>query len=133
LIYHLLKKRKIKSQASIVFLSSVEGNKTTSMGHSAYGATKAALTAYSKGLSLELSSKKIRVNCIEAAMIETPMINSWLKSLTKEEIELDIKKYPLKRYGAVDDMVSAIEFLLSDKSNWITGTSIIVDGGYTLK
>jgi NAD(P)-dependent dehydrogenase (short-subunit alcohol dehydrogenase family) len=133
LIYHLLKRRKIKSQASIVFLSSVEGNKTASIGHTAYGATKAALTAYSKGLALELSSKKIKVNCIEAAMIQTPMINSWLNSLTKEEIASDINNYPLKRYGNVDDIVNAIVFLLSDKSSWITGTSLVVDGGYTLK
>lgn len=132
LISTLIKQKKINRNASIVFISSVEGTLIHTPAHSAYGVSKAALTAYTKYLALELSGMKIRANSIAPAMIDTPMIEGWKNQLSAEEWENDQNKYPLKRYGTTDDVVSACLFLLSDASQWITGTQLVVDGGLSL-
>ena len=64
-------------------------------------------------------------------MISTEILNSEI--VTKEQLEEDIKNYPLGRYGDPCDVAFAIIYLLSDASSWITGTNLIIDGGLTLK
>lgn len=51
---------------------------------------------------------------------------------TEEQIKTDISRYPLKRYGTPEEIAYAVIYLLSDASSWITGTSLLIDGGYTL-
>jgi len=131
LLKELIAKKKLLKNASIVFVSSIAGNFITSPGSSIYGASKAALTALSKGLALELSGKGIRVNSVSAGMIETNIMNE--SSISKQDLEEDKKKYPLGRYGKSEDVSYAIIYLLSDASSWLTGTNILLDGGYTLK
>jgi NAD(P)-dependent dehydrogenase (short-subunit alcohol dehydrogenase family) len=131
LLRELIQKKKLSKNASVVFVSSIAGNFITSPGSSIYGASKAAITALSKGLALELSGKGIRVNSVSAGMIETNIMNE--SSISAQDLEEDKKKYPLGRYGKPEDVSYAIIYLLSDASSWLTGTNILLDGGYTLK
>ena len=125
LIKNLLKQRKIKDKASIVFIGSISselGVPATTM----YAASKSALTSFSKVLASELISKKIRVNTISPGLVKTKV----LKNIA--EIHKNSNDYPLG-YGDVKDVSNQVLFLLSDKSKWITGTNIKIDGGYLLK
>ena len=63
-------------------------------------------------------------------MIETKLI---YENLTDEEREKDMTEYPLKRYGKPEEVAWAIVYLLSDASSWVTGTSLVIDGGFMLK
>jgi NAD(P)-dependent dehydrogenase (short-subunit alcohol dehydrogenase family) len=131
-INRLIKNKKLNAGASVIFITSVEGIHINTIGHSAYGISKSAMKSFSKSLALELSPSKIRVNCVSPAMVETPMIQSWITNFSKEDLEKDRLKYPLKRYGTPDDVAYACVFLLSDESSWITGSEIVLDGGLTI-
>tara|TARA_B100001063_G_scaffold21935_1_gene16768 strand:- start:999 stop:1721 length:723 start_codon:yes stop_codon:yes gene_type:complete len=125
LIKNLLKKGKIKNNSSIVFIGSISADLATP-ATSIYAASKAALTTYSKVLASELVSKKIRVNTISPGLIKTKLI----EKISEFNIKSD--EYPLG-LGNVHDVSNQVLFLLSDKSKWITGTNVIIDGGYSLK
>lgn len=125
----LLKKKKINNYGSIVFTSSIASLCST-LGNGIYGASKAALSAYMKYCARELSSKKIRANAVLPGMIETKLIHNG--SISEEELALDMKNYPLQRYGKPEEIAYAIIYLLSDASSWTTGINLIVDGGGTL-
>jgi NAD(P)-dependent dehydrogenase (short-subunit alcohol dehydrogenase family) len=128
LLQHLLKSKKIRNGASIIFIGSISahlGNPGTAL----YAASKAAISAYSKVLASELSIKGIRSNVISPGLIKTEIFET-ASGLNNSEISLE-KKYPLG-IGIVSDVSNQAVFLLSSKSRWITGTDIIIDGGYTL-
>ena len=126
----ILKSKKIKKGASIVFIISVAATRYSEIGNAVYSSSKAALYSYARVLALELSQRRIRVNTVSPGMIKTPMLNQF--EMSPEQIEEDMKKYPLG-YGEPDDVAGAIAFLLSDASKWITGSDILIDGGLTLK
>ncbi|WP_213522308.1 SDR family NAD(P)-dependent oxidoreductase [Nonlabens sp.] len=128
---HLIKKKKINKESSIVFISSISGPAITYIGNSSYAASKSAICGIAKTMALELAPKKIRVNTILPAMIETELIDSIDSS--SEDIELDKKNYPLGGYGSPEDVASTVIFLLSPASKWMTGTDIKLDGGLTLR
>jgi NAD(P)-dependent dehydrogenase (short-subunit alcohol dehydrogenase family) len=118
-----------KEGGSFVFISSVMG----SLGQPAkiaYCMSKGALVSAMKAMALELAEKRIRVNCISPGMVVTEMSSKILDSISddsKKEIE---KMHPLG-IGNVQDIANGIEFLLSDKSKWITGIDLLIDGGYS--
>ena len=126
----LLRKKKINKSASIVFTSSISALFNTP-GISLYGATKAALLSYMRGCACELADKKIRVNAVLPGMIQTDLINGG--TLSEEDKARDMASYPLKRYGTTQDVAYAFIYLLSDASSWVTGTSLIVDGGRLMR
>ena len=126
----LLKKKKIKSGASIVFTSSVAGVYRVAVGNAIYAMTKCGIDAYMRSAALELASKGIRCNSVNPAMVETRILNSG--QLTSEQYESDKLRYPLKRYGKPEEVAWAIIYSLSDASSWVTGTSLKLDGGMTL-
>lgn len=126
----LLKKKRVKAGASIVAISSMGGTHFFTIGNGAYGASKAALDAYMKFCARELAPKRIRVNTVLPAMIDTPLIHRG--AVSDEEHAADAATYPLKRYGRPEEVAYAVIYLLSDASAWITGTSLIVDGGKSL-
>lgn len=130
LLRHLLKKKKINESASLVFTSSISGNTNVSIGNGLYGASKAALTSLMKYLAVELSNKKIRCNSVHPGRVETPLIQK--NFLDQDSLNKDIQKYPLKRYGKPEEVAYAIIYLLSDATSWITGTSLVIDGGRSL-
>ncbi len=114
---------------SIVYLSSVMGLVGQS-GQSAYSASKGALVTLTKSLALELSRENIRVNCVAPAMVRTEMSEKMLELLTPEQAIHIEAMHPLG-LGRPRDVANAIAFLLADTARWITGTTLVVDGGYT--
>jgi len=132
LTQQIIKKKLLNKNSSIVFISSLAGNVIVSKGNASYSASKSALTAIAKTMALELAPKKIRVNSIFPGMVKTEMMDSFLHSLTSEQLEEDEKKYPLG-YGTAQDVANGAIYLLSDASKWLTGSSLIMDGGYSLQ
>ena len=126
----LVQNKKLNKGASLVYISSINGNNCAYIGSSVYGASKTALTGFMKGVALELSPRGIRANCINPGMIETDLLKSG--NIGEEELEKDRQKYPLKRYGEPEEVAFSAVYLLSDAARWITGTSLKIDGGYTL-
>ena len=126
----LVKKKKLAKNASIVFISSVSGSLCVWAGNSIYSASKAAINGLMKNMALDLAPKGIRVNSVLPAMVESNILDA--DTISSEQIEEDKKRYPLKRYGKSEEIAYAVIFLLSDASKWLTGTSLIIDGGYTL-
>lgn len=128
----LAKSGRLGRGGAAVVVSSTAGNQKWSPGNSIYGATKAALTATMRYCARELASKKIRVNGVNPAMVNTPLVQRFQQNLSKEQIESDIKRYPLGRYGEPDDIAHGIAYLLSDASSWVTGHSLVIDGGISI-
>lgn len=127
----LLRKKAIKNEASIVFVSSISAN-FPSKGGAMYGSSKAAIENFSKVLALELSHQKIRSNCVAPGMVKTKIYDNVENVISKEAMDKHIAQYPLG-VGFPEDVANSIIFLLSPASRWITGSSIIIDGGYALK
>jgi 3-oxoacyl-[acyl-carrier protein] reductase len=120
-IVKLMLKNKKGSIVNISSISGIDGN----AGQLAYSATKAAVIAASKTLSLELSDKGIRVNVIAPGIVETDMT----RDLSEDNINKFIAKSKLKRRSVPKEIASAILFLASDESSYITGQVLRVDGG----
>jgi NAD(P)-dependent dehydrogenase (short-subunit alcohol dehydrogenase family) len=129
----LIKRKRIQKNSSIIFISSISGVFRSQIGEGGYGATKAALTGYVKSLALELSNQGIRVNTIHPGVIETPLLEVSNGTFGGEELEALRQKYPLKRFGKPEDVANCAVYLLSDASSWMTGSNILIDGGFTLK
>jgi len=114
---------------SIVFLSSVMGL-TGQPGQVLYSATKGALLAMSRSMALELASEGIRVNCVAPAVVAAGMTENYQKSVSPEQFAAITAMHPLG-LGQPEDVANAVAFLLADTARWITGTTLVVDGGYT--
>lgn len=127
----LLQHKKLNKGASLVYISSINGNNCTYIGSSIYASSKSALTGFMKGIALELAPRGIRANCINPGMIETDIFKN--SGIGEEELEKDRLKYPLKRYGKPEEVAFAAVYLLSDATQWMTGSSLLIDGGYTLQ
>ena len=78
----------------------------------------------------KLASQKIRVNTITPGMVETSLLKD--SEIDSELLEADKQKYPLKRYGNPEEVGYCAVYLWSDATKWMTGTSLLIDGGYTL-
>ena len=118
-----------KENSSILFMSSVSsicGNE----GLSAYAASKGAIDSLVKTMSVELSKRKIRINSLVAGAVETPLHKNLIKNLSNEGIENYRKKH-LLGFGTETDITDLAIFILSDGSRWITGSNLIIDGGYS--
>lgn len=131
LTQQLIIQKKLNKGASVVFTSSMSGVYCGLAGGSLYGATKSAILGYSKALAIELAPRGIRVNTIHPGMIETPLTQG--TALSKELLEEDAKNYPLGRYGKPEEIAYSIVYLLSDATKWMTGSQLLIDGGYSVK
>lgn len=129
----LLKKKKVKTLSSIVFIASRAPFAPTP-GNGLYAASKGALIAYAKVLGLELANQLIRVNCVCPAMVWTELVqrDAEINGIDYHSVE---QNYPLKRFGKPDDVANLVVYLLSDASQWMTGSCIDITGGgeFTLK
>jgi NAD(P)-dependent dehydrogenase (short-subunit alcohol dehydrogenase family) len=130
LTQQLLKRKKIQQGGSIVFTSSISGIYCSAVASSLYSTSKGAINGFVKGVALDIASLKIRVNSVNPGMIETDIFSEGI--ISQEQLEIDKKKYPLKRYGKPEEVAYAIIYLLSDAAAWVTGSNLIIDGGYTL-
>ena len=126
----LVKKKKMEKDSSVVMVSSIGGNGSYSLGNGVYGASKAALSSTMRFCARELAAKKIRVNTVNPGMVNTKLITGG--AISEEQHQLDMQKYPLKRYGEPEEIAWAIIYLLSDASAWVTGHSLVIDGGVTI-
>lgn len=113
-----------EKSGSIIFISSIWGNDGASC-EAVYSATKGGINSFSKSLAKELGASNIRVNTISCGAIDTDMNNS----LTKEEKDDFSESIALMRFGKVEEIAEVALFLASDKSSYITGQIITVDGG----
>lgn len=130
LLRMLVKRKKMAKNSSIVFVSSVGGLCSFNVGNSVYGASKAAFNSVMKFCAKELAIRKIRVNSVNPGMVNTKLIQSGI--ISDEQHRKDLENYPLKRYGEPYDIACGIIYLLSDASSWVTGHSLIIDGGLTI-
>ena len=127
----LVKKKKINAQGSVVFIVSISGTMQYEPGNAIYGAAKAALNSIIHFAAIELAQKKLRINGICPGMIETPLIHRSI--ISEDQLKKDVENYPLKRYGLPKDVAMGAIYLLSDASSWVTGHSLVIDGGLTAK
>ena len=128
----LVKLKKLQKKSSIVFISSISGVNCSAIGASIYSASKGAINGLAKGMALDLAAKKIRVNSVNPGIIQTSLFSSD-EIITEEQLKEDTKNYPLGRLGNPTDVAYATIYLLSDASSWVTGTNVVVDGGFLLK
>ena len=128
----LIKKKKLLNESSILFISSISGPIIGSKCNMMYSASKSAVNGIIKVLALELADKKIRVNAISAGMIYSDMWKGDNNIITSDQLIQDSKKYPLG-YGKPSDVASLASFLVSNESTWITGSTIVLDGGFTIQ
>jgi NAD(P)-dependent dehydrogenase (short-subunit alcohol dehydrogenase family) len=129
LTQRLLSKRSIQQGGSIVFMSSTAAHLGVH-GVGVYSGTKAALLASMRCLANEQGRNNIRANCLSPDLVETPMVVTIDTVDTKEWIEMQRNRHPLG-LGAPEDVANAAIYLLSDASRWVTGTTLIMDGGVT--
>jgi NAD(P)-dependent dehydrogenase (short-subunit alcohol dehydrogenase family) len=129
-----LSKRKYsdESGSSFVFIASIMsivGNPSLSV----YSASKGAIVSGIRSIALELVNKKIRVNAISPGQIrDTKMTIDKFSLLTDEDIAKIADCHPLGM-GCAEDVANGCVYLLSDASKWVTGTNLIIDGGYSAK
>ncbi len=121
---HLLPGMLARGEGSLILMSSVSAVKGN-IGQVAYSATKAAMTGVTRSLALEVARFGIRVNSLLPGVIETEMSSA----LSTEEYKKIRSVIPVRRLGKPDEIAQVADFLLSDASSYITGQSIIVDGG----
>ena len=114
---------------SIVLMASVMGL-VGAVGRSVYCSSKGAVVGLTKSLALELARDGLRVNCVAPAFVATSMFQEMKTQLGAEQIGAIESAHPLG-IGEPRDVAHAIAFLLADTGRWITGTTLVVDGGYT--
>jgi NAD(P)-dependent dehydrogenase (short-subunit alcohol dehydrogenase family) len=114
---------------SIVFMSSVAGLVGVT-ATSTYSASKAAVVGLTRSLALELARDDIRVNCVAPGIVQTEMVEGVSRLFTEQQLAGISARHPLG-IGEPRDVAYAIAFLLGAASSWITGTTLVVDGGYT--
>jgi len=117
--------------SSIVVISSIMSAIGAS-GKSVYSASKSSINGLVRSAALELSSRKIRVNAISPGLTMTEMGNALLDRMSNNDQDKLLKEYPLG-FGKSEYVSDLILFLLSEKSIWITGQNLIIDGGYSIK
>jgi NAD(P)-dependent dehydrogenase (short-subunit alcohol dehydrogenase family) len=117
------------SSGSIVFVSSVAGL-VGQPGIAAYAGSKGGLVAAARCLAVELAAQNVRVNCVAPGHVHTPMAAKLQGTLSAAQFAAIEAMYPLG-IGQPEDVAGAVAFLLGGASRWITGTTLVVDGGYT--
>jgi NAD(P)-dependent dehydrogenase (short-subunit alcohol dehydrogenase family) len=117
--------------ASIILIGSSAAHRA-SPGMAVYSAAKAALISFAKGLSLDLLSRRIRVNALSPGSIDTPVFGKIVPQEHLQQVkQLWIDMTPVGRQGLPSDIGSAAVFLASDDSSFVVGTEILSDGGLT--
>lgn len=120
-----------KDGGSIILNGSIASSKAME-GNTVYSATKAAVRSFARTWTLELRSRKIRVNVISPGPIDTPGLNNFIRGMGIDEEQIKkaiISSVPMRRMGAPDEVASAVLFLASDDSSFVTGVELFVDGG----
>ena len=132
-VAQLVVKKMIKNKnrpGSIIHMSSQLGHVGMS-GRNVYNMTKFGIEGLTKGMSVELAKDNIRVNSVAPTFVETPMVKKFFKN--KKFKKFALSNIPMKKIATESDVATAVCFLASSASSMITGTSILIDGGWTAK
>lgn len=116
-------------QGSVVYLSSVSAL-TGSPGNAGYSATKGALVSMCRSLAMELAPEQIRVNCLAPGWVPTELAAKAEEKLEDAQLQAISDMHPLG-LGRPNDVANAAAFLLAETGRWITGQTLVIDGGYT--
>lgn len=123
-----------RRQGSIINVSSTVADYIAIPMISAYTATKGAVGAWTRASALELARYNVRVNAIAPGFVVTPMASSWQSTPELASYwDAMVSRIPLGRTATPEDMLGTILFLASDASSYVTGATIIVDGGYIVQ
>ncbi len=132
-VAQLVVKKMLKNKrrgGSIINMSSQLGHVGMS-GRNVYNMTKFGIEGLTKGMGVELASRNIRVNTVAPTFVETPMVKKFFKNKKFKKLALD--GIPMGKAAKESDVATAVCFLASDAAAMITGTSILIDGGWTAK
>jgi 2-keto-3-deoxy-L-fuconate dehydrogenase len=127
-----------KGRGSIVNIASTVGASKAAPNRYVYAATKAAIVGLSKAVAMDFIAKGIRCNCICPGTIDTPSLQQRVKALGKEmgseekARRMFIERQPMGRLGRPEEMAHVAVYLASDESEYMTGSCITPDGGFTL-
>ena len=131
LFQRLMKAKRLGKGASVVFTASVSGLCCAVLCNSLYSTSKAAIGGFVKNAALELAGKNIRVNAVCPGMIDTHILDAGI--VGADDLERERQKYPMKRFGKPEEVAWSIIYLLSDASSFTTGSTLVMDGGFTLQ
>ena len=120
---------RMKRGAAIVNVASVAGMVGVP-GRAAYGASKGAVIAFTRALAIDHVKDGIRVNCVCPGTIDTPWIDRVVDELGESRDGL-VARQPLGRLGTAEEIAEAVAYLASDRSQFTTGSQLVVDGGMT--
>lgn len=126
-IKHAVPIMKRKGGGSIVNIASIAAFSTPSPQNNVYAATKGAIVSLTRALVYELSAHNIRINAVAPGMIMTPL----LRTLPDQWFTSRASRIPLGRLGTVEEIAALVAFLASDEASYITGQTIVADGGLT--
>ena len=127
-----------KGRGSIINIASTVGASKAAPNRYVYGATKAAVVGLTKAVAIDFIGKGIRCNCICPGTIQTPSLDERIKALGAQvggedkAREMFIERQPMGRLGTAEEMAHVAVYLASDESDYMTGSAIISDGGFTL-
>lgn len=126
----LLRGKKIGKGGSIVFTGSISGTYVSGGGNVLYSTSKGAIRGFVMNAALDLSIKGIRVNEVCPGVIETHIMDN--NTISSEMLEKEKERYPMRRFGKPEEVAHGIIYLLSNASSFVTGSSLVIDGGFTL-
>lgn len=126
----LFRSRKVSNGASIIFISSVSVSHPYA-GGALYVSSKAALNAYARTIAVEYANKHIRSNLLSPGLVRTPILEQTIAASGPDKLKEFERAYPLG-FGEPEDVAEAALFFISERSKWITGQELIMDGGLTL-
>ena len=132
-VAQLVVKKMIKNKkrsGSIINMSSQLGH-VGMIGRNVYNMTKFGIEGLTKGMGVELATKNIRVNTVAPTFVETPMVKKFF--LDKSFKKKTLNNIPLGRFATESDIATAVVYLASHASSMMTGSSLVIDGGWTAK
>ncbi|RMF94825.1 MAG: SDR family oxidoreductase [Gammaproteobacteria bacterium] len=113
----------------VIFVSSVQGNRVAVPGCAHYAASKAGLNGLMRAAALELAADGITVNCVEPGLVRTPGVEDALSARRRAAMAAEV---PLGRWAEADEVAQAVLYLASPQAGYVTGHSLVIDGGALL-
>ncbi|MDY0012572.1 MAG: SDR family oxidoreductase [Rhodocyclaceae bacterium] len=120
---------KAKDKGRLIYISSGAANRQFMPGLIPYASSKAYMNAFARGLAVEFGPRNILVNAVEPGMMASDRMKSELPAAVADAIAA---RFPVPRVGTTEDVASAVLFLASPEASYITGTTLLVDGGATM-